>query len=315
MVDQRPEDIAAITRITGYGRSQIFSLRRKYLLKGITAIEDPARNNPKELLSKKQRDEIVATVKNKLPNDVGLHGSYWTTHLLGEYIKRSYKVAYKSKTSLYLVFKKASFSYHKPGRKYHLSDELEVARFRKKTTKILEKRWPDNNTVILCADEMVLSTQTTFQKIWLPQGEYPRIEISHKKENRSIYGFLNIKTGAEHAYKTDWQNMFITVDILKQLRKIYPTKNLLIFWDGAGWHRGSKVQEFIKADGKIETIYFPRYSPEENPQEHVWKNGRKQVTHNRFIEDIDVAADEFVAYLNNHKCNYSLLGFESILRM
>ena len=56
----------------------------------------------------------------------------------------------------------------------------------------------------------------------------------------------------------------------------------MIFWDGAGWHRGSKAQEFIKEDKKIETIYFPKYSPEENPQEHVWKDTKDKIANIQF---------------------------------
>lgn len=52
---------------------------------------------------------------------------------------------------------------------------------------IIKKALADSDTIILCEDEMILSTQTTFQKIWLPKGEYPKIEVSNKKENRSIY--------------------------------------------------------------------------------------------------------------------------------
>ncbi len=90
---------------------------------------------------------------------------------------------------------------------------------------------------------------------------------------------------------------------------IYSRERLLIFWDGAGWHRGSKVQEFIKEDKNIEIIYFPKYAPELNPQEYVWKNGRSKVTHNEFIKDIDQSTDKFVDYLNNTNFNYPLLGF------
>lgn len=64
--------------------------------------------------------------------------------------------------------------------------------------------------------------------------------------------------------------MTITKDILEKIRKTYyPYQKLLIFWDGAGWHKGSKVQEFIKEDKNIEIIYFPKYAPELNPQEYV----------------------------------------------
>ena len=308
----RDVDIEVIQEMTSFSRSQIFALRAKYLNKGIASIEDPARHNPKELLNKKDRDEIIETIKTKKPEDIGYHSEFWTTRIVGDWIKKKYKVKYKSKTSVYLIFRKASFSYHKPGRVYHQRNEQEVIEFREKASKILTKALKEENTVVLCEDEMVLSTQTTFQKMWLKKNEYPKIEVSNDKKARSVYGFLNIKTGAEHAFKTDWQNMFITVGVLKKLRKKYPQEKLLIFWDGAGWHRGSEVKKFIEKDNHIEIIYFPRYSPEENPQEHVWKSGRANVTNNQFIEDIDEATDDFVKYLNKTKFKYSLLGVSPI---
>lgn len=306
-------DIPTITSLTGLERSQIFNLRRQYLKIGLSAIEDKKKKNPKELLTKKQRNEIIVAVAAKKPGECDRYferNDYWTTGILGEYIRRKYDVAYKSKTSLYLIFRQSKFTFHKPGRVYQKRDEAEVKKWRKTVKPLIEKALADPNTIILCEDEMVLSTQTTFQKIWLPQGEYPRIEASNKKENRSIYGFLNIRTGTEHAFKTEWQNMYITAKILKKIRKIYPEQKLLLFWDGPGWHRGKEVINFIKQDQHIDILYFPKYSPEENPQEHVWKKGRSAITHNFTIDDIDETTDEFVKYLNTNKFTYTLLGFD-----
>lgn len=300
-----------ITALTGYSRRQSFDLRHSYLQKGIEGLKDKRKGKPKELLTKKQREEVIELLKTKSPKDYHYDWDYWTTGIIGDLIKRQYNVQYKSKTSFYIILRQAKFTYHKPGRVYHERNEEEVKEWQKSAKPKLEKALPEENTIILTEDEMILSTQTTFQKIWLPQGEYPKIEISNKRQNRSIYGFLNIKTGQEHAFKTKWQNMYITVKVLKELRKIYPLKRILIFWDGAGWHRGSKVQEFIQKDQNIETIYFPRYAPEENPQEHVWKNGRSQVANNQFIKNIDRIANKFVQYLNASRFTYSLLGWSA----
>lgn len=300
-----------ISDLTGYQRRQIFGIRKKYLEKGIIAIADKEKNNPKELLTKKERAEIINLIKTKKPSEIDSYYrnfDYWTTGVLAHYIAKEYEVKYKSKTSIYIIFRQSKFTYHKPGRIYKKRDGQEVKNWRDYAKLIIKKALNKENTVILCEDEMVLSTQTTFQKIWLPVNDYPKIEVSNTKKNKSIYGFLNIKTGVEHAFKKDWQNMFITVEVLKKLRKIYPTQQLLIFWDGAGWHRGSKTQEFIKKDKNIETIYFPKYAPEENPQEHVWKKGRAQITNNRFIENIETATNEFVDYLNKEKFNYNFIG-------
>ena len=105
--------------------------------------------------------------------------------------------------------------------------------------------------------------------------------------------------------------MHITVDVLKEMRTLYPHQKILLFWDGAGWHRGSVVQDFIKEDGLIEIVYFPPYSPEENPQEHVWKAGRAAVTHNKFIPDIDQAAKDFIQYLNTSSFPYKLMHLDA----
>lgn len=314
MLLDKEHDMASITDLTGFERSRIFNLRKGYLEKGITSIKDPSSKNPKEILTKKQLQKVCDVLVSKKPSDLDSYFrnyDYWTAGCLADWIKRKFGVTYKSKTSLYLIFKRAKFTFHKPGRVYQKRNEQEVAEWKVRTKPIIARAIKSSGTVILTEDEMVLSTQTTIQKIWLPQGEYPKIEFSNKKENRSIYGFLNIKTGKEHAFKTDWQNMHITAEILKKVRSIYQNKKILLLWDGPGWHKGSAVQEFIKQDGNLQVIHFPKYSPEENPQEHVWKKGRSAVTHNFTINDIDQTADDFVNYLNTNTFNYSLLGFSN----
>jgi len=305
-----------IESLTGFKRRQPFRLRNKYLKFGLEALKDP-KKEPKRLLTKKQIKEIIKTVKEIKPSkiDLGRYRNYdfWTTGILGDFIERQYEVKFKSKTSYYLIFKKAKFTYHKPGRVYEKHDEVKIQAWKAENEEKIFKNMEDQNTIVLCEDEMILSTQTTFQKIWLPEGEFPKVEVSNTRKNRSLYGFLNIKTGQEHAFKTEKQNMHITAEILKKMRIVYPTQKLFIIWDGAGWHRGSVTQNFIKEDKNIETLHFPGYAPELNPQEHVWKNGREHCTHNKFIQNIDTATDEFVEYLNRNRFGYSLLGFSAIL--
>lgn len=302
-----------IMALTGYNRIYAFRVRKLYLKRGMKAIEDKRKKKQKELLTKNQREALVLMIKTKKPSDCDARydSDYWTTSILGDYIERTHEVKYKSRTSLYLVFRQAKFTYHKPGRVYERRNPETVEAWKKEMLPLLKKAWKEQDTVILTEDEMHLSSQTTVQKIWLPQGEYPQIKITKKRERKSIYGFLNIKTGQEHAFKTDWQNMYITAEILSKLRALYPDKKLLIAWDKAGWHKGIEAQKVIRADGNIDTLYFPSAAPEENPQEHVWKKGRSRVTHNVFIENIDKATDDFVSYLNSTTFPYALLGLKA----
>lgn len=301
---------STIKQLTGYGRRHAFLLKSRYLEIGIEALDDKRLGSPKELLTKKQRAEVRDILKSKTPKDLGYAHDHWTTGLLGHWIEREYRVRYKSKTSYYILFRQAEFTYHKPERRYHERDEAEVKRWAKVAKPQITAAWHEPNTIVLAADEMILTTKTTIQKVWLPKGGTPTVDVPNTHvERRNVYGFLNLKTGQEHVWKTTYQNMHVTADILKELRTIYPKQKIVLCWDNAGWHRGSVVRDCIKQDKNITVIHFPRYAPEENPQEHVWKRGRSMVTHNRFIEDIDQATDEFVAYLNRTIFPYSLLGF------
>ncbi len=306
-------DQETLTSLTGYNRVYAFRVRKAYLEYGLSAIEDKRKKKQKKLLTKQQREALTELVKTQTPSQCDTHyeSEYWTTSILGDYIKRTYDVKYKSRTSLYLLFREAKFTYHKPGRVYERRDQSAIDVWKKEVKSKLKKAWKDPDTIILTEDEMHLSSQTTVQKIWLPKGEFPQIKVTKKRESRSIYGFLNIKTGVEHAFKTKWQNMYITAEIIPKLREAYPNKKLLIVWDKAGWHKGIEAQNVIQADGNIQTIYFPSAAPEENPQEHVWKKGRSQITHNVFIPDIDIATDNFVSYLNNTVFPYPLLGWKA----
>jgi len=304
-------DYVLIQSLTGFKERTVLIFRQRYLVHGLKGLEHKRKGKPKSLLTRFQRDEIIEFLTTTTPKDHGYDSSFWSTPLLGHVIKEKYGVAYKSKKPFYVLFEEAKFSFHKPGQVYEKRDEQKVCGWKKEVKSKLENAFQDPHTVILCEDEMVLSTQTTFQKIWLKKGEYPKVEVSNTKKNKSIYGFLNLKTGREHAFVKDWQNMHLTVEVLTEIRRLYPSEKILLFWDGAGWHRGSKVREFIEGHGLIEGVYFPPYSPEENPQEHVWKAGRTKIMHNKFIPDIEKAANDFVSCLNEDIFEYTLLGFSA----
>jgi transposase len=86
--------LKTIVSLTGFKRRHIFFLRKRFLDEGIGSITDKRKGKPKELLSKKQREEIILIVKNKTPKDIGYAHDFWTTSILGDYIKTKYKVSY-----------------------------------------------------------------------------------------------------------------------------------------------------------------------------------------------------------------------------
>ena len=296
-----------IEEFTGYSQKYAFELRKKYFDNGLKSLLSKSKK-PRLLLTKKQREEIVETVTKKIPNELGYESDFWLTSILADYIKNQYGVHYKSKTTLYIIFKEAKFTYHKPDTQYKSRNQIVIDEWKLTNKSIIQDALNDPNTVVLTEDEMMLTTQTTTQKIWLPKGKFPKIDVSSKRQLRCIYGFLNIKTGQEHAYKFLRASSQETCQALKEVGKAYPGKKIVIIWDNASWHRSQEIKDFLRnTRHSFHLIQFPPYAPELNPQEHVWKAGRARITHNQFIEKIDIAIEAFLQYLNGTIFGYKFL--------
>jgi transposase len=294
--------------LTGYNQKYAFDLRRKYLKHGIDSLKERKKRS-RALLTKGQRIHIIETIRTTIPRAFGFEVDYWTTSILGHLIKLQYNVQYKSKTSLYLFFKEAKFSYHKPDKQYKNRNQKVIDEWIEKNKSVIQEALQNEKTIVLVEDEMMLSTQTTTQKIWLPQGEFPKIDVSSKRKLRCVYGFLNIKNGHQHAFKTMRANSEESCKMLDNIGKIYKDHKIVIIWDNASWHKSDAIKEFLaKTKHNFFLIQFPPYAPDLNPQEHVWKAGRTAVTHNHFIENIDKATDQFVQYLNNQTFDYKFLN-------
>ena len=66
------QSLQFITTFTRISKSQIFDLRGKYLDHGLSAIRDKRRGKPKQLLTRKQRDQIAQVIREENPREYGL---------------------------------------------------------------------------------------------------------------------------------------------------------------------------------------------------------------------------------------------------
>jgi len=168
---------------------------------------------------------------------------------------------------------------------------------------------------------MNLNQETKTKNVWYRKGEEPIIEAKRKGESQNFYGALNMSRNGKDqgrcaAMKADRQNGQTTIEFLKVLLKIYQTKKIFLIWDGAGWHKSKEVRKFLSETNKgkirLELFNFPPYSPEFNPQEHVWKALRQNITHNRLEKDFPVLIKNCLKFLNN--TNFSSIKFENLFK-
>jgi transposase len=69
--------------------------------------------------------------------------------------------------------------------------------------------------------------------------------------------------------------------------------------DGAGWHKN----QAIELAENMRTVFLPPYSPELNPQEHVWDELREKFFHNRAFDSMDALEMQLESGLKSLESN------------
>ena len=156
-------------------------------------------------------------------------------------------------------------------------------------------------------DEASLYLQATTMAVWGPRGQPLVVRCAPSRAKTSFYGALNLKTGQVVAEQVEQMTAETTASYLETLLLRYPEVPILLLWDRAPWHRGDKIREVLTANPRLEIVTFPTAAPDLNPQEHVWKAGRRAVSHNHTQRRLPDLAKRFEAHLTNTTFQSSFL--------
>ena len=98
-----------------------------------------------------------------------------------------------------------------------------------------------------------------------------------------VYGAVAPDTGEDFSLMMPYANTECMNIFLKELAKVYPDNNLLIFMDQAGWHKSKDLM----VPNNIQLSHIPPYSPELNPTENYWKFIRGRFFRNKYFDSFE----------------------------
>lgn len=136
--------------------------------------------------------------------------------------------------------------------------------------------------------------------VWGRKGKRVEVPMMNERHSKTFYGALDLFSRDFHLQQHDWANMENTVKFLKWLmEEKYPkAKRIFIVWDGASFHKGHLVKEFLdsvnqglkKSKWKIHCLLFAPNAPDQNPVEDCWLKAknfvRKSILQNRTFAQI-----------------------------
>lgn len=150
---------------------------------------------------------------------------------------------------------------------------------------------------------------------WGLKGQYKHIERNGVKKGLNIIGATEILRHNQSIYDsyekgTENNTNISSVEVIRFLRKLLEydqkrgiTKTFVIL-DNARFHRSKDVREFAKQHRtQLYLIFQPKYSPQLNPQENMWKWLKSYLAIEKAFGTVTELSDgisEFYHYANSH---------------
>lgn len=139
-------------------------------------------------------------------------------------------------------------------------------------------------------DEASFWLDGTLHRTWAPVGEQPRVDTFGARKTAHVFGVLSLERRPRFLYGfASVFNARTFHEFLKGLVRRSRRRKVFLIIDNAPCHNLDADGQRWLADNshRIELFRLPAYSPEFNPIEGVWKETKKQTTHNRFFPTTD----------------------------
>ena len=138
-------------------------------------------------------------------------------------------------------------------------------------------------TRIMFQDEARFGRMVRIRRCWAPGTSRPKVDNGYVRQFVYVYGAVSPFEGEldwkiSTTMKTEQMNEFLT-----QVSQAHPDEFIVMVVDGASSHRSKDLQ----VPENIRLHRLPGYSPELNPQEHVWDELREKEFPNRVFASMD----------------------------
>jgi hypothetical protein len=148
--------------------------------------------------------------------------------------------------------------------------------------------------VVLAEDETDLLLFPPLRASWSRRGEPAAVPVSGRNARRVVFGAINLRTGARvllpraKGRSGDFQALVAAV------RSAYRGWHVALLLDEDPSH---KAQGSLRAAAAMTLLWLPHRSPELNPMDTLWGQGKDVVSANKQYWGIDEQVDRFVGYL------------------
>ena len=139
---------------------------------------------------------------------------------------------------------------------------------------------------IIFEDEAYFQQEGTTRQSWARRGIGLTVYRHPCKRKSKFYGAITIEKNPSFLFqKAEWFNAKTFQRFMIYLLTVFGKVCLIL--DNVSYHKAKALEPFLKANQDHLWLHsLPTYSPELNAVEMVWRETRKEATHNRYFPTI-----------------------------
>ena len=297
------KSVTEVAEILSLSKQCIYNYIKAFLLKRLDSLQYKRPPGRPRKLTKTQRKELRKLI-DEGPEAAGYDCGCWTTGLIQDLILTRFGVEYCPHYVAELL-KNMGYSYQKAR---FVSQHIENVA--PEQEKWMNETWPEimrlskeRDTMVLFGDEASFAQWGSLSYTWGRKGKQPTVKTSGTRKAYKVMGLIDYLSGAFfYTTHTGRFNSSVYEAFLKDVLD-QTTHHLIVIQDGASYHTSKAMRAFFAKHTDRLTVYqLPRYSPEFNPIEFLWRNVKKQATHLRYFpkfEDLTKKVDQKLKYFAN----------------
>ena len=262
-----PEEV---TKILGLSRSTIYDWLKRFRAHGYEGLDTKKASGAKSTVTAEMEAWLKWVVLETSPEAFGYDTTLWTCDLLAELISQRYQVGVIGATINHHLHK-LGLTNQKPNYIPLQQDPAAVEHYLNQKFPQIQRFARKVGADIGFEDEAAVDLRERSGKTWSERGIRPDVYVTGQRGRINI---LSVVTpNGKLNYHVTEKNI-TSQEYIQFLNQIIECRQQPIFLivDRASFHRSKRVRWFVwRHRRQIRIFYLPAYSPELNPDEHVWE--------------------------------------------
>jgi transposase len=260
-----------VARVLGAGRTTVYGWLALYRQGGWGALDARKRGGRKPKLDAAGMAWVYRTVTLGDPRQYKFRFALWTSVMMGQLIREHLGIDL-SKASVCRLLNQLGLSAQRPLWRAYQQDPAKVARWLETEFPRIQAEARIRRASIWFGDEAGVRSDGHAGTTWAPRGKTPVVSTTGARFGLNLISAVNRRGDLRFMGVKGRVNAEVFIGFLRRLLH-GATRPVFLIVDGHPSHKAAKVRKFEESTGgRLKLFFLPPYSPELNPDEHVWND-------------------------------------------